>query len=212
VAGDQVIIGDILSSNQVHNGANVIAIDPKRGTLFIGTGNNYTVPPDVVACQNGSIAGGYHTAPPLYWLVCPLLSGMSKVFQRIPPLFASSATMLPRKLQHEDLIDKVETLFTEVIRRLDVPDQDERIRDFKSIVAGCHAMRKYRNNLLHSAFIELKAGGEIVGIVRSNPKSKTDPTSGDPIFDEEALTEEAIGKKLQELGRLAYPLSGTTSS
>ena len=27
-------------------------IDTKRGTLFIGTGNNYTVPPDVVACQN----------------------------------------------------------------------------------------------------------------------------------------------------------------
>jgi polyvinyl alcohol dehydrogenase (cytochrome) len=28
------------------------AIDPKRGLLFIGTGNNYTVPPDVEACQN----------------------------------------------------------------------------------------------------------------------------------------------------------------
>jgi polyvinyl alcohol dehydrogenase (cytochrome) len=27
-------------------------IDTKRSTLFIGTGNNYTVPPDVVACQN----------------------------------------------------------------------------------------------------------------------------------------------------------------
>src|SRR5579864_9458324 len=27
------------------------AIDPKRATLFIGTGNNYTVPADVVACQ-----------------------------------------------------------------------------------------------------------------------------------------------------------------
>jgi polyvinyl alcohol dehydrogenase (cytochrome) len=27
-------------------------IDTKRGTLFIGTGNNYTVPPDVVTCQN----------------------------------------------------------------------------------------------------------------------------------------------------------------
>src|SRR6266705_959861 len=146
--GDQVIIGDILSSNQVHNGANVIsvhrktgklqwitqvdshpaavitgspvvfkgvvyvgvssieetlatdpaypcctfrgsmvaldeksgeilwqtfvvpenggvpggysgnaiweppAIDPKRGSLFIGTGNNYTAPADVEACQN----------------------------------------------------------------------------------------------------------------------------------------------------------------
>jgi polyvinyl alcohol dehydrogenase (cytochrome) len=150
VDGDQVIIGDILSSNQVHNGANVMAvdrrtgmlrwitqvethpaavitgspvvfdgviyigvssneeglatnpaypccsfrgsvvaldaksgailwktfdmpdndgqidqysggavwqppaIDPNRGTLFIGTGNNYTVPADVVACQNAT--------------------------------------------------------------------------------------------------------------------------------------------------------------
>src|SRR5712672_751007 len=30
------------------------AIDPKRGTLFIGTGNNYTVPAAVVACQNAN--------------------------------------------------------------------------------------------------------------------------------------------------------------
>jgi len=28
------------------------AIDPARGTLFIGTGNNYTAPADVEACQN----------------------------------------------------------------------------------------------------------------------------------------------------------------
>src|SRR6266496_1166021 len=48
----------------------------------------------------GSIAGGCHTAPPLYWLVCPPLSGMSKVFQSIAPVLASSATTLPRKLQH----------------------------------------------------------------------------------------------------------------
>jgi polyvinyl alcohol dehydrogenase (cytochrome) len=29
-------------------------IDPKRGTLFIGTGNNYTAPADVEACQNAT--------------------------------------------------------------------------------------------------------------------------------------------------------------
>src|SRR5260370_4713483 len=28
------------------------AIDPKRGTLFIGTGNNYTAPADLEVCQN----------------------------------------------------------------------------------------------------------------------------------------------------------------
>jgi polyvinyl alcohol dehydrogenase (cytochrome) len=30
------------------------AIDPKRGTLFIGTGNNYSVPASVEACQNAT--------------------------------------------------------------------------------------------------------------------------------------------------------------
>src|ERR1700730_13982966 len=30
------------------------AIDPKRGTLFIGTGNNYTAPADVEACQGAT--------------------------------------------------------------------------------------------------------------------------------------------------------------
>ena len=30
------------------------AIDAKRGTLFIGTGNNYTAPADVEACQNAN--------------------------------------------------------------------------------------------------------------------------------------------------------------
>src|SRR5258706_5151610 len=29
-------------------------IDPKRGTLFIGTGNNYTAPAAVEACQNAT--------------------------------------------------------------------------------------------------------------------------------------------------------------
>src|ERR1700726_4178450 len=30
------------------------AIDPKRGTLFVGTGNNYTAPADVEACQKAT--------------------------------------------------------------------------------------------------------------------------------------------------------------
>src|SRR6266436_8467322 len=33
VDGNQVIIGDILSSNQVHNGANVMSVDRESGTL-----------------------------------------------------------------------------------------------------------------------------------------------------------------------------------
>jgi hypothetical protein len=115
----------------------------------------------------------------------------------------------PKQLRNEssqELIDKVELLSVDLIVRLDLPDREERIQHFKSIVAGCHAMRQYRNNLLHSAFIELKAGGEVMGILRSNPKVKIDKESGDVLFDQEALTEEAIHEKLGELGKLAFPL------
>jgi hypothetical protein len=38
------------------------AIDPKRGALFIGTGNNYTVPATVIACQNATATANC-TAP-----------------------------------------------------------------------------------------------------------------------------------------------------
>ena len=34
------------------------AIDPGRGSLYIGTGNNYTVPDDVIQCQQEAIASG----------------------------------------------------------------------------------------------------------------------------------------------------------
>jgi polyvinyl alcohol dehydrogenase (cytochrome) len=34
------------------------AIDPRRGSLYIGIGNNYTVPPDVLQCQEEAIESG----------------------------------------------------------------------------------------------------------------------------------------------------------
>jgi len=111
-----------------------------------------------------------------------------------------------RDLSNKDLLDQVESLFVRLVGGLDVEDREERIQDFKAIVAGCHELRQYRNNLLHSAFIELKGGGEVLGILRSNPKVKTDPATGDVLFDQEALTEDAISKQLRKLGELAFPL------
>src|SRR6266550_687016 len=48
-----------------------------------------------VASWHATTSGGT-----VYLLVCPPLSGMTKVFQRIAPVLALSATTLPRKLQH----------------------------------------------------------------------------------------------------------------
>jgi hypothetical protein len=124
----------------------------------------------------------------------------------LDPMRKQSPPMSLRDLSNKEVIDKVESLFVNLVARLDVEDREERIRDFKAIVAGCHELRQYRNNLLHSAFIELKGGGEVFGILRSNPKVKTDPATGDVLFDQEALTDEAISKRLRKLGELAFPL------
>lgn len=111
-----------------------------------------------------------------------------------------------RNLSNKELIDKVEAMFVNLVGNLDVEDRDERIQDFKTIVAGCHELREYRNSLLHSAYIELKGGGEVLGILRSNPKVKTDLATGDKLFDEEDLTGEAIEKHLRKIAELGVPL------
>jgi hypothetical protein len=111
-----------------------------------------------------------------------------------------------RNLSNKELIDKVEAMFVNLVGGLDIEDRDERIHDFRAIVAGCHKLREYRNSLLHSAYIELKGGGEVLGILRSNPKVKADAATGDMVFDEEDLTGEAIDKRLKTIAELGVPL------
>jgi len=124
----------------------------------------------------------------------------------LDPMRKKWPPMSLRDLSNKELIDKVEGLYVNLVSGLDVEDKDKRIRHFKAIVAGCHELRQYRNNLLHSAFSELKGGGEVLGILRSSPKVKVDPATGDAIFNQEALTDEAVSEQLQRLGELAYPL------
>ena len=55
-----------------------------------------------------------------------------------------------------------------------------------------HALRKYRNSLLHSAFVELKAGDDVVGLVRSHPYIYVYTDTGELVVDEEAFTSESV--------------------
>ena len=43
------------------------AIDPRRGLLYVGTGNNYTAPPNVLACQAANPLATNCTAPDDYF-------------------------------------------------------------------------------------------------------------------------------------------------
>jgi hypothetical protein len=114
-----------------------------------------------------------------------------------------------RSESNKELIDKVKDMYLNLIDRLDHIDAKHRSdlkHDFVVLAAHCHELRKYRNDLLHSAFIELKGGGEVVGILRSDPKVKVDQSSGELLVDQQDLTEQAILKQLQRLGSLAFPL------
>ena len=112
-----------------------------------------------------------------------------------------------RNLTNNDLVNEVESLYVGLIEGLDVEGKDARKADFQTLMAACPDMRRYRNNLLHSAYIELKAGDDVMGILRSNPKLKVDPSSGEVLFDQEMLSEEAILKEMEKLAELAFALN-----
>jgi len=57
----------------------------------------------------------------------------------------------------------------------------------------------FRNNLLHSAYLELKAGGEVQAMMRSNPKIKKDPLTKDVIYDFDLITADDITIVMKKL-------------
>ena len=107
----------------------------------------------------------------------------------------------PKSLRNEtnhDLLKKVHSLFVGLVDDLEIDDADERKNRFSKIIAACHKMRRYRNKLLHSAYIELNGGGDDITLMRSNPKLRYDPESGEPEFDQEIVSEAGILEKLEE--------------
>ncbi len=114
-----------------------------------------------------------------------------------------------RNLTNEKLIDKVYELFLQSLPRCTLGDALE--ADFKESFAACanelHCLRRDRNRILHSAFIELKAGGDVVGLMRSNPKLSLDEETGDIIYDQEMLTAESFANEMRRMGEAAMFLN-----
>ena len=70
------------------------AIDPKRGTLFAGTGNNYTAPADVEACQKATPTANCAAADDFFdtALALDLKSGQIKWAKRLQGVDTFTAT------------------------------------------------------------------------------------------------------------------------
>jgi hypothetical protein len=110
-----------------------------------------------------------------------------------------------RALTNEKLIDKVHALFLQALPRCKLEAELE--ADFEAAFAACakelHQVRRNRNRILHSAFIELKAGGEVVGLMRSSPTLEVDEETGDVLYDTEMLTAECFANEMRRMGEAA---------
>lgn len=114
-----------------------------------------------------------------------------------------------RKLRTEKLIDKVHSLFHEAIPKCKLDDHLE--KDYRDSFTLCrdtlHELRQDRNRILHSAFIELKAGGEVQGILRSNPQLMLNDATGEQDFDQEFLRPESFDIEMKRMAEAALFLN-----
>lgn len=114
-----------------------------------------------------------------------------------------------RALTNEKLIDKVHELFLQALPqcKLDKELEVDFKMSFVARAAALHQLRRDRNRILHSAFIELKAGGEVVGLMRSNPRVQIDEETGSVLFDQETLTSESFAAEMQKMAEAAIFLN-----
>lgn len=105
-----------------------------------------------------------------------------------------------RKETCSQLINKVTDLFVGLTQTYAFPNGAEKANDILELRDRFHELRRYRNRLLHSTFVELKAGGEVLGYIRSNPEIGVDSETGDLIFDQEDFTADVIHEKIREYG------------
>ena len=114
-----------------------------------------------------------------------------------------------RNLTNQKLIDKVAGLIREALQSCDLmPDLEADFgRGLDACVRSLHELRKDRNRILHSAFIELKAGGEVHAILRSNPKIEVDEETGEVLFDQECLTSSSFDNEMRRMADVAMFLN-----
>ncbi len=96
----------------------------------------------------------------------------------------------PMQLRREtncQLIDKVTNMFVDLTKTYAFANGDEKANDIIELKGHFHELRRYRNRILHSTYVELKGGDEVHGYIRSNPEVGVDPDTGELILNQEVF-------------------------
>lgn len=103
-----------------------------------------------------------------------------------------------RKESNADLIDKVTNLFVDLTRQYKFPNGEQKTIEAEELRKTFHALRKFRNRVVHSAYHEVIADGQVAAILRTSPKITVDPDTGEIEYDQEDFDTNTICK---EIGR-----------
>lgn len=115
-------------------------------------------------------------------------------------------TSLRRESNHQ-LLEKVTDSFVQLTQTYALPGGDEKAEEILNLKPHFHELRRYRNRLMHSTYVELKAGGEVHGYLRSNPEVGVDPDTGELIYDQEDFSADVIDAKVREYGDRIFRLN-----
>lgn len=105
------------------------------------------------------------------------------------------------------LLKRVENFFLMYVDKLNLSDASDRKARFQLLIQKCHDLRRRRNIILHSAYVELKAGGEIMDIMRVSSRIQKDDQTGEYVFDREMLNQQSFDLEMSNIVEIALELN-----
>jgi len=111
-----------------------------------------------------------------------------------------------RNLTNRDLVCRVQELYTDRVSAFPGVGSQDYCESVRYVMARAHDARRARNGLLHAAFVELTAGGEVHALMRADPRLVLDE-DGEHKVQSEVLTEAALLSLLASLGPLSVAVN-----
>jgi hypothetical protein len=105
------------------------------------------------------------------------------------------------------LLDFVSERYIAYINTHEIPDAERDKKKFQELIKRCGMIADDRNRIVHSTFVELKAGGELQGLLRSKIKVEIDADRDKTlVFDQERLNEKSFERAMVEIAQVGFDL------
>jgi hypothetical protein len=121
---------------------------------------------------------------------------------RLPP-DRRGRRRLVADLWFHDLLDKTSTIVGEFLDRYR-EDEPEFRKLLDGLLDRCRELAHYRNRVVHSAYLFLEGGDELVAIVRSDMTAG--PGDEEVELDQELLTEDSFKEVMGEIAELVFAI------